>query len=106
MERKSKDDELNKVILEWLLSKNHTASAEALMSETGLKKEEASKGQALEKRWGTIVILQKKVSDLENQVKILKEDMERVGAGGSMIEGGGYKKNNESMVSNCKFTFL
>ena len=102
MERtKSKDDEINKVILEWLMSKNYTSSVENFLLDTGLKKEDASKGSALEKRWGTIVILQKKVSDLENQVKILKEDMERVGAGGPS-ESSGYKKENDSMVSKIK----
>jgi platelet-activating factor acetylhydrolase IB subunit alpha len=98
MERlKNKDDEINQVILEWLLSKNYNSAAEALMSDTGLKKEDASKGSLLERRWGTIVVLQKKVSDLENQVKVLKEDMERAGSGGSSNTPG-YKKDNESMV--------
>ena len=100
MERtKTKDDEINQVILEWLISKNYNSAAEALMSDTGLKKEEATKGSLLERRWGTIVVLQKKVSDLENQVKVLKEDMERVGSGGSGTSSG-YKKDNDSMVRN------
>lgn len=97
MERNKKDEEINKAILEWLMAKNLSGAAEALMNESGLKKEDASKGGALEKRWGTILTLQKKVTDLETQVKQLKEDLERAGTEG-LSSGGVIKKENESMV--------
>ena len=97
MERnKSKDDEINKVVLEWLISKNYNKVVEAFTSDTGIKQEDASKGNALEKRWGTILTLQKKVSDMEAQVKSLKEELEKAGTG--MSSGGLVKKENESMV--------
>ncbi len=99
MERtKSKDEEINKVILEWLITKNYNSAAEAFINDTGIKREDASKGNALEKRWGTILTLQKKASDMESQVKQLKEDLEKSGSSGMI--GGVVKKENESMVKN------
>ena len=94
---KGKDDEINKVILEWMINKNYTSAVDSFINDTGLKKEDASKGSALEKRWGTILTLQKKVSELESQVKQLKEDLEKAGTGGG-ISTGVVKKENESMV--------
>ena len=77
-----RDDEINKCILEWLFNKNYIQAAEGFMLDTKLKKEDASKGNKLEKKWGTILSLQKKISDLESQVKQLKEDLE---SGGSAL---------------------
>ena len=94
---RNKDDEINKAIVEWLITKNYNKTIESFLSETKLKKEDSTKGNALEKRWGTILTMQKKVSDLETQVKQLKEELEKAGTGGS--SGGGLiKKENESMV--------
>jgi hypothetical protein len=47
-----RDDEINKCILEWLFNKNYTQAAEGFMLDTKLKKEDASKGNKLEKKWG------------------------------------------------------
>ena len=94
---KGKDDEINKVILEWMINKNYKTAVDAFINDTGLKKEDASKGSALEKRWGTILTLQKKVSDLETQVKQLKDDLEKAGTGGG-VSLDMVKKENESMV--------
>jgi len=99
MERaKGQDEEINKAILEWLILKNFNNSVESFLSETNLKKEEAAKGHSLEKRWGTILTLQKKVCDLETQVKTIKEDLERSGSD-SIGNGGIIKKENETMVN-------
>jgi len=98
---KGRDDEINKAILEWLISKNFSNSIDQFLIESGLKKEDSTKGNSLEKRWGTILTLQKKVSDLETQIKNLKEDLERAGSDG-LSNGVTSKKENETMVSNKK----
>lgn len=87
-----KEEEINKSILEWLLAKNYTNAAEGLMTDANLTKEDATSGARLEKKWNAILILQKKVNDLEAQVKQLKEDLEAGGGGAGMA-----KKNAESM---------
>jgi hypothetical protein len=99
MERaKGKDEEINKAILEWLILKNYNKSIESFLNETNFKKDDAAKGHTLEKRWGTILTLQKKVCDLETQVKTLKEELERAGTD-SLVNGGCGKKENETMVN-------
>ena len=87
-----KEEEINKSILEWLLSKNYTNAAEGLMKDANLTKEDATKGGRLEKKWGAILILNKKISDYEAQIKQLKEDLESGGGGVGTV-----KKNAESM---------
>ena len=74
-----KDEEINKCILEWLITKKYTKAVEEFLKESSLKKEDAAKGNNLDKNWGAILTLQKKVSDLETQVKQLKEDLESGG---------------------------
>ena len=89
-----RDEEINKSILEWLFNKNFIKSSEAFMSEAKLKKEDATKGNKLDKKWGTILSLQKKISDLETQVKQLKEELEN---GGSNSLNSQIKKDSEFM---------
>ena len=96
MDRNKKDEEINKAILEWLVNKKYEKSTEAFLTETNLKPEDSSKNNSLEKRWGTILTLQKRVSDLELQNKQLKEDIEKIGTGGSNLDL--FKKENESIV--------
>ena len=78
---KKREEEINKCILEYLITKNYTNSVEPFIKDTGLNRTDATKGNKLEKKWGTLLSLQKKISDLENEVKQLKEDLERGGAG-------------------------
>ena len=78
---KKREDEINKCILEYLINKKYNNSIEPFTKDTGLKTSDATTGNKLEKKWGTLLSLQKKISDLENEVKQLKEDLERGGAG-------------------------
>ena len=78
---KKREEEINKCILEYLINKKYTNSVEPFMKDTGLKNTDATTGNKLEKKWGTLLSLQKKISDLESEVKQLKEDLERGGAG-------------------------
>jgi hypothetical protein len=91
-----KDEEINKAILEWLVNKNFSKTADAFLSETNMKKEDASKGNSLDKKWGTILILQKKITEYEAQIKQLKEELE-MGSGGRLTNGV-LKRENVSMV--------
>ncbi len=90
---KKREEEINKCILEYLITKKYTNSISPFMQDTGLKESDASKGNKLEKKWGTLLSLQKKISDLENEVKQLKEDLENGGNGLSEKA----KKDAESM---------
>jgi len=93
---KQKDDEINKAILEWLISKNMQTSIGPFLTDTSLKLEDAAKGNTLEKKWGTILVMQSKISNLENQLKQLKEDMEKHGGSTEVIQSG--TKVNENIV--------
>ena len=95
VDKKGKEEEINKAILEWLIVGKHENSVKAFCEETGLKKEQASKGNALEKKWGTILLLNKKIIDLEAQVKSLKEDLDKASIG--HLNGSNQSKENESM---------
>ena len=92
--KNKRDEEINKSILEWLLVKNYKSSAEAFMQETNLQISEATKGNKLDKKWGTILSLQKKISELETQVKQLKEELEN---GGNQSNLNQIKKNSDSI---------
>jgi hypothetical protein len=72
---RNREEEINKAILEWLIKRNYTTAIEPFLNDTGLKRENAPKDNILERKWGTIIILQKKVSDLETQVKNLTEEL-------------------------------
>ncbi len=92
---RNKDEEINKAILEWLQNKNYTNAYNSFVQDTKLNPEDVTKNNTLEKRWGTILTLQKKISDLENLNKQLKEDLDRAGSG---LGPDVFKKENESMV--------
>ena len=78
---KKREEEINKCILEYLINKKYTNSVDPFIQDTGLNRSDATTGNKLEKKWGTLLSLQKKISDLESEVKQLKEDLERGGAG-------------------------
>ena len=90
---KKREEEINKCILEYLINKKYNNSIEPFIKDTGIQRSDASTGNKLEKKWSTLLSLQKKISDLENEVKQLKEDLER-GAGGLSDKA---KKDAESM---------
>ena len=93
---KQKDDEINKAILEWMVSKNYTSSIDPFLKDTSLKLDDATKGFMLEKKWGTIIVMQSKILNLEQQLKQMKEDMEKRGGGTTDITN--TNKVNESIV--------
>ena len=72
----NRDTEINKTILEWFIQKNYQSTASAFMKEASLSESDASKGNELDKKWGIILSLQKKITELETQIKQIKEDLE------------------------------
>ena len=78
-----------------MLSKNY--SINSFLSDTNLTKEDATKNNFLEKKWNTILSLQKKVNDLQEEIKNLKLELDKAGSLGST--NGFIKKENESMVN-------
>ena len=101
---KQKDDDINKAILEWIISKNYKGAIDPFLNETSLKLEDASKGGTLEKKWGTILVMQSKISNLEHQLKDLKSDMEKFGgSGGGEIQ---VNKVNENIVSRIYINII
>ena len=72
---KNREEEINKAILEWIIKKNYSNSIEPFLNDTGLKAENSAKDNMLERKWGTIILLQKKVLDLENQLKNLSDEL-------------------------------
>lgn len=90
---RSREEEINKAILEWLIKRNYTTTIDSFLNDTGLRKENASKDNILERKWGTIIILQKKVSDLETQVKNLTDELSTRSSNSSAI-----KRDVESFV--------
>ena len=103
--RSNKEKEINKAILEWLKLKNYKNTLETFSNETGLTDSEATTGNQLEKKWGTILLMQKKLTEQDVYIKQLKEDLEKGSFGGS-TPNGIVKTSNESMVSTFIINFI
>lgn len=92
----NKEKEINKAIIEWMKSKNYKNTLEVFTEECCLQMSDGTTGNQLEKKWGTIIQMQKKLNEQEAYIKQLKEDLEKASFGGttnSLI-----KNSNESMV--------
>lgn len=75
-----KDLEIAKAVAEWLQSNNLKKSYDSLIEETGLV--DIPNTKVLEKKWGSILIMQKKVNELENKIKTMKEEYEQAALSG------------------------
>ena len=70
-------------ILQYLASEGLSESAAIFATESGISVEDSKKENGvLEKKWTSIIRLQKKVMDLEQTVSTLKEELEVAGSGG------------------------
>lgn len=99
----NKDTEIAKAILEWINNMGFQKSYETLIEETGISKEDVSRTKVLEKKWTTILTMQKKINDLESKMKSMKEEYEQ-----ASVQGLSYntKKENTSMVSKVILHYL
>lgn len=94
----SKDLEIGKAVVEWIANLGFSSTANTLSSDLGLTSNDIPKTKVLEKKWTTILILQKKVIDLEAQLKTIKDDVESASISGTQYKA---KKDTDtsSMVS-------
>lgn len=101
----SKDLEIGKAVVEWITNLGFTLTANSLSTELGLTNNDIPKTKVLEKKWTTILMLQKKVLDLESQLKAMKEDIESASTGGTHYKS---KKDTDisSMVSTISHNYL
>jgi len=74
-------EELNKGILDYLKSGGYIASAEAFQKETEIEELDPKKSGLLEKKWTSVIRLQKKVMELEKQLEQVKTDAGTGGGG-------------------------
>ncbi len=75
-----KDLEIAKAVAEWLQSNNLKKSYESFIEETGII--DIPNNKVLDKKWGSILIMQKKVTELENKIKTMKEEYEQAALSG------------------------
>jgi hypothetical protein len=92
----NKEKEINKAIIEWMKTKNYKNSLEIFTEECCLQISDATTGNQLEKKWGTIIQMQKKLNEQEAYLKQLKEDLEKASLGGTTNNL--VKNSNENMV--------
>ncbi len=104
----NKEKEINKAIIEWLNTKNYKKTLDSFLDETCLQNSDGTSGNQLEKKWGTILQMQKKLNEQEAFIKQLKEDLEKASYGGTA--NGIVKTCNESMVIHliykCELIFI
>jgi len=79
-------EELNKAILDYLKTANLTQSAEIFQKETEVEELDPKKTGLLEKKWTSVIRLQKKVMDLETKIQQLQEEL---GSGARRNKPGG-----------------
>eukprot|EP01117_Protostelium_nocturnum_P020668 TRINITY_DN9411_c0_g1_i1.p1 TRINITY_DN9411_c0_g1~~TRINITY_DN9411_c0_g1_i1.p1 ORF type:complete len:407 (-),score=78.71 TRINITY_DN9411_c0_g1_i1:28-1248(-) len=68
-------EELNKAVLDYLKTNGLNSSAEAFQKETEIEDLDPKKTGLLEKKWTSVIRLQKKVLDLETKVSQLQEEV-------------------------------
>lgn len=94
----NKETEINKAIIEWLKNLGFDKSYNALLEETGLSQDDIPKTKVLDKKWNTILIMQKKINDLELELKNIKEEVEFSKTNG--ISYGAKQNTDITMVSS------
>mmetsp|Transcript_2986 Transcript_2986/g.5351 ORF Transcript_2986/g.5351 Transcript_2986/m.5351 type:complete len:436 (-) Transcript_2986:221-1528(-) len=73
-------DELHKAILDYLILQNFTSTSEQFQKEAEVATDPSTSG-LLEKKWTSVLRLQKKITDLEAKVEQLTEDLKNATPG-------------------------
>lgn len=80
-------DELNRAIADYLLTNNYKETFDTFLKETNLPVDTCAdkKNQGvLEKKWTTVVRLQKKIVELESQLDKKEQELANIGLGGGL----------------------
>ncbi len=72
----NKETEINKAIIEWIKNLGFDKSYNSLLEETRISPDDIPKTKVLDKKWNTILLMQKKINDLELELKSVKEEVE------------------------------
>jgi platelet-activating factor acetylhydrolase IB subunit alpha len=71
-------NQLNRDILEYLVKNDYSATGEKFAEEIGVSLADIDpEGNKLEIKWKSILSLQKKINNLEDELKSVKEDLEK-----------------------------
>ena len=74
----SQKNQLNRDILEYLVKNDYSKAAETFAEEIGISLADVDpEGNKLELKWKSILSLQKKITNLEEQVKNLQDDLSK-----------------------------
>lgn len=79
----TKDTEILKAIAEWTKKKGFNKAYDMLLEETGLSSSDVPSKNVLDTKWSTILVLNKKIHDLESQIKNLKEEIDSAKTNGT-----------------------
>lgn len=93
-----KDLEITKAIAEWVQGIGFSKTFESLLLEANLNNEEIPKTKVLDKKWTTILTMQKKISDLESKIKTMKDEFES-----SSLQGVSYNNKKETSISMVRY---
>jgi len=69
-------EELNKAILDYLKTNGYDASGEVFQKETAVEPLDPKKSGLLDKKWTSVIRLQKKVMDLETKITQMQEEIQ------------------------------
>jgi len=101
MKLSGKNLEITKSILEWLRDVGCQKSVDTLLEETKLSSIDIPKTKSLEKKWTTILTMQKKLIEMESKMKSMKEEYEH-----ASLQGVSYNKSNSSVSMVSKFLYF
>lgn len=93
----TKQKDILKAILEYINKLGLSKTFNTLLEESSILQSEISSKNTLESKWNTILLLQNKNKELENQLKNLKEDIDK-----SKVNGTSYNKTKETTTLMVK----
>jgi len=97
LSQRQKDD-LNRAIADYLANNNYKETLEQFLKESQIPAADVladkKNSGVLEKKWTTVVRLQKKIVELESALEKKDQELQQISAGGGL--GGGYRSVNSA----------